>query len=106
MPLLSYSSANIIMYVVSLYDDEGPYFWRGVAGMPIILGVLALTLDLIFVRRMNSLKYFVTEMGLEKAKECAYKIYEKATADELCDDFYKVVQGSEVNGVKKTKSFL
>ena len=25
-PLLTYSSANIIMYIVSLHDDEGPYF--------------------------------------------------------------------------------
>lgn len=93
------------MYIISLNDDEGPYFWRAVAGMPIALGVLALTLDLIFVRRMNSLKYLVTELGVEKAKEQAYKIYEKTTADELCEDFQKVIDEGQT-ATKSKKSFF
>lgn len=93
------------MYIISLYDDEGPYFWRAVAGMPIAVGVLAQTLDLIFVRRMNSLKYLVTELGVEKAKEQAYKIYEKTTADELCEDFQKVIDEGET-ATKSKKSFF
>lgn len=104
MPLLFYSCANIIMYIISLNDDEGPSYWRGVALMPVGVGTLALLLDLIFVRRMDSVKFAVIKEGVDAAKKRAYLIYEKQTADLMCEDFDKVNQDLRAIG-KNGESF-
>ena len=90
MPLLCYSVSNICVYIASLFDDGGVYYWRIIAGFPVFLGLILVPLDIIFVRKMNSIKYLVMTKGLAETKQIAYKMYDQQTADDLCEDFYQV----------------
>lgn len=92
------------MYVASLFDNGGPYYWRAIAGMPIILGTVLVLLDVVFIRKMNSLKFQVMMNGVDQTKQAAYKIYDKKTADDLCEDFDKILNppDGDVQPLKKT----
>lgn len=103
IPLLFCAGFNLLMYMVSLKDNGGKIFWRCIASFPIALAAIILVLDIVFVKRMNSLKYLIESQGVDKAKEVAYLIYEKRTADEMCDDFNKILNPEgEVKTGKKT----
>ena len=64
------------MYVASLFDNGGPYYWRAIAGMPIILGTVLVLLDVVFIRKMNSLKFQIMMNGVDQTKQAVYKIYD------------------------------
>lgn len=91
-PLLCYSCTNILVYIASIYDDGSWYYWRLIAGFPIILGTILVIMDFLIIRKMNSIKYWIKTMGLVKTKARAYTIYNKPTADMICEDFYQVAK--------------
>jgi hypothetical protein len=91
-PLLCYSFTNILVYIASLYDDGSWWYWRCIAGFPVVLGTILVILDILLIRNMNSVKFWIKTKGLGKTKEIAYKIYNKRTADLICGDFYEVAK--------------
>ena len=80
IPLLCYSVLNIAVYLISFLDDGGRIFWRALAIVPTILGIILFFIDTVVTRKHESIAFSIRSNGYEKTLQIYSKTFDPVTA--------------------------
>ena len=95
---LYFEILSILTFAVSLFDDQGPYFWR--VYTVIFAGILFVDfiVYLVTFSGIDSLKHVYKKKGEEEVKKTAYRYLDPAHIEEEVSEVRKFVEAEKESG--------
>ena len=89
---LYFEILSIVTFAVSLFDDQGPYFWRIYTVIFSVILFADFAAYLVFFRDIDSLKHVYKKKGEVEVKKTAYRYLDPIHIEEEVEEVRKVLE--------------